>query len=113
MYKLDFLREGDDEKTDKLFYDTILQTIEMIAGPLRHDEFHFGNKAYFDELKDYGLEMSANKEFRKATAFRGPKDAIYLHRAFYGLYSALHELNATVKMDRAFLEPLILQTEKS
>ena len=107
MYQLDFLRKEDDEKTDQLFYSTIIKTIDMIAGPLRHDSFYFGNKEYFNELKDYGLEASANKEFRKASAFRGPKDAIYMHRAFFGLYNSLHELNATVNMDRAFLEPLL------
>jgi predicted unusual protein kinase regulating ubiquinone biosynthesis (AarF/ABC1/UbiB family) len=106
MYKLDFLRETDDEHTEKLFYDTVMQSINMIAGPLQHDTFYFGSTKYFEELRDYGMEMSAKKEFRKASAFRGPKDAIYMHRAFFGLYTVLHELNATVRMDAAFLEPI-------
>lgn len=106
MYALDFLRASDDEQTDKLFYDTVMRSINMIAGPLRHDHFYFGSEEYFSELLEYGMEVKANKEFRKAKAIRGPKDAIYMHRAFFGLYTILHELNATVRMDRAFLEPI-------
>lgn len=113
MYKLDFLREGDDEHTDKLFYETVLNTVHMLTEPLQGDEFYFGSEEYFEGLRKYGMEMSARKEFRKANAFRGPKDAIYLHRAFYGLYNMLHELNATVAMDRAFLKPFEKETSDS
>jgi len=106
LLKLDFIRESDTPELEKMYYDVSVQTIGMLAEPLASDSFYFGNKEYFKGLTDLGLEMKDNKEFRKPHAFRGPKDAIYLHRAFFGLYNVLHELNATVKMDHAFFDKL-------
>ena len=103
LYDLDFLRRNDDKEWHDLFYQTIFDSIAVIAEPLKSDYFHFGDDAYFKRLRDYGEVLMGNKKFRKKEAIRGPKDAIYLHRTFFGLYSILHELNATVKMDNRFL----------
>lgn len=103
LTKLDFLRPSDPPELDAFFYGVSKKTISMLAAPLATDSFWFGNKEYFAELTDYGLEMGANKEFRKPHAFRGPRDAIYLHRAYFGLYNILHELDATVSLDTSFM----------
>ncbi len=106
MYRLDFLREDDDEHTDTLFYEVTENTVKMVAEPLTKGSFYFGDKAFFNRMANYGMEMSKKSEFRKSNAIRGPKDAIYLHRTFFGLYNILHDLNATVNMDRKFFENL-------
>ncbi|MEZ5009683.1 MAG: AarF/ABC1/UbiB kinase family protein [Chitinophagales bacterium] len=106
MYKMDFLRESDDEETDQLFFDVTLKTINLVAQPLVHDTFYFGNKELFDELAKHGTEVSKKSEFRSSKAIRGPQDAIFLHRTFFGLYNILHDLNATVKLDRSFFDRL-------
>ncbi|MCP4120299.1 MAG: AarF/ABC1/UbiB kinase family protein [Bacteroidetes bacterium] len=106
LLKLDFMRESDTPELEKMYYDASSRTIGILAKPLGSDTFYFGSKEYFKGLTDFGLEMKDNKEFRKPHAFRGPKDAIYLHRAYFGLYNVLHELNATVKMDRTFFSKL-------
>lgn len=108
MKKLDFLRDTDDEYLDTLFYDTTLKTINLIGAPLNSDTFYFGNKKFFDDLAEHGKEISKNGEFRKSNAVRGPKDAIYLHKTFFGLYNVLHELNATVNLDLKFFDKLKL-----
>ena len=106
MHRLDFLRETDGKQLDDLFYGVTLKTIKMLGAPLTNDTFYFGNKGFFEDLANHGMEVGKNSEFRKSHAVRGPKDAIYLHRTFFGLYNILHELNTTVKLDRAFFEEL-------
>ena len=106
MKKLDFLRDDDDEATDALFYESTYASISLVAIPLSHKEFNFGEKEYFESLTKFGMELSSKKEFRTSKAIRGPKDAIYLHRTFFGLYNVLHELGATVKMDNAFFKTI-------
>ncbi len=106
MKKLDFLRDDDDDATRKLFYDSTVKTIKLVANPLQYDSFDFGDDSYFEKLSEHGQEMSKIKEFRSSKAVRGPQDAIYLHRTFFGLYNVLNDLKATVNMDNSFFAKL-------
>jgi predicted unusual protein kinase regulating ubiquinone biosynthesis (AarF/ABC1/UbiB family) len=108
MTKLDFLREDDDEKTHQLFYDATVETIRLVAHPLNFDTFNFGDNTYFENLAEHGKELGAKKEFRSSKAIRGPQDAIYLHRTFFGLYNVLNDLKATVHMDNCFFDTIEL-----
>jgi predicted unusual protein kinase regulating ubiquinone biosynthesis (AarF/ABC1/UbiB family) len=108
MGKLDFLRPEDDEKTHRLFYDATVQTIQLVAHPLMHDSFDFGDNTYFEKLAAHGKELSGKKEFRSSKAIRGPQDAIYLHRTFFGLYNVLNDLKAKVNMDNRFFDAIDL-----
>ncbi|MEN9448632.1 MAG: hypothetical protein RJA25_1922 [Bacteroidota bacterium] len=101
---LDMLRDTDDKETSDLFYDESLRAIYNISRPMKSDIFYFKDQQYFEELQAHGEELFSNKKFRNADAMRGSRHAIYLHRAFYGLYSILFKLNATVKIDRRFIE---------
>lgn len=101
---LDMLRDTDDEETINLFYNESLRAIYNISRPMKVDRFYFKDQQYFEELQAQGEEIMTNKKFRNPNAMRGSRHAIYLHRAFYGLYSILFKLNATVNIDRRFAE---------
>lgn len=101
---LDMLRETDSEDTENLFYETAVRAIQNMSKPMKSATFYFGDKNFYDELQAHGEEIMANKEFRKPSAMRGSRHAIYLHRAFFGLYSILYKLNATVNIDRRFID---------
>ena len=103
---LDMLRKDDSKETEKLFYDTAVKAIQNMSRPMKSDVFYFGDPKFYDNLQSQGEEIFNNKDFRKPNAMRGSKDAIYLHRAFYGLYSILFKLNATVNIDRSFIDKL-------
>jgi predicted unusual protein kinase regulating ubiquinone biosynthesis (AarF/ABC1/UbiB family) len=104
LKKLDILRDADTLEEARLFYETARTAIEFITKPMQSDYFHFGNEEFTRQLNEKGAELAANKDFRKPSALRGSKDAIYLHRTFYGLYAILYKLNATVKFDKSFLK---------
>lgn len=101
---LDMLRESDSKETENLFYETAVKAIQNMSKPMKSDTFYFGDKNFYDQLQSQGEEIMMNKEFRKPSAMRGSRHAIYLHRAFFGLYSILYKLNATVNTDRRFID---------
>lgn len=106
LQKIDLLREDDTTEEEKLFIDTSLQAIKIIARPLMSGEFDFSDDRFYQEMLQFGEEIYANKNFRKPNAIRGSKHSIYLHRAFYGLYGLLHQLGVKVKIDQSFLDKL-------
>ncbi|MCC6570644.1 MAG: phosphotransferase [Chitinophagales bacterium] len=103
---LDMLRKGDTPEQDKLFFDTAVRAIQNISKPMKSDTFYFGDKDFYEQLQAQGEEIMQNKEFRKPSAMRGSRHAIYLHRAFFGLYSILYKLDATLKIDRHFFDDI-------
>lgn len=105
---LDMLRPGDSKEVEALFYETSLKAIENLSRPMKSDRFYFGDRTFYEELQAQGEEIFDNKEFRKPSAMRGSRHAIYLHRAFFGLYSILFKLNATVDIDRRFADKIYL-----
>ncbi len=104
LVALDMLRESDDPHLDKLFFETSLDIIRNFSTPMKSPTFYFGDQDFYDQLQSQGEELFSNKEFRKPSAMRGSKHAIYLHRAFFGLYSILYKLNATVNIDQSFVD---------
>ncbi len=101
---LDLLRESDTQELDSLFFNTALKAIHDISKPMKSDVFYFGDVDFYEQLHEHGKEIFDNKAFRNSNAMRGSRHSIYLHRAFFGLYSILYNLNATVNIDRSFVE---------
>ena len=107
LMNLDVIRPEDTAEERALFYQVAKDVIEIISAPLKTESFYFGDEAYTQNLNNKGEQMAKNKELRKPNALRGSRDAIFLHRTFFGMYGILYQLNATVKMDKYFLETLV------
>lgn len=87
----------DDTAPDKVFFkDVFTQLVELLGRPFQTSRFDFAEKAYFESLYKFGEEIGNMKAFRESKKARGVKDALYINRTYYGLYSLLHELGAEV-----------------
>jgi len=87
----------DDTAQDKLFFKEVFtQLVELLGRPFQTTRFNFAEKAYFESLYKFGEEIGNMKAFRESKKARGVKDALYINRTYYGLYSLLHELGAEV-----------------
>ncbi len=71
--------------------------IRLLGAPFHHDEFDFGDAAYFQQIFDLGESISNAKEFRKSKQARGSRHGLYINRTYFGLYNILHDLKAKVK----------------
>lgn len=100
MYELNFVYPDDTEKEKKVFRDVFTNLIEFLGKPFHTTEFDFAEQEYFDGLYKMGEELSTMKEFRDSKRARGAKDALYINRTYFGLYTLLHELGAKVNTTR-------------
>jgi predicted unusual protein kinase regulating ubiquinone biosynthesis (AarF/ABC1/UbiB family) len=96
LNELDFLLKSDNPEEISHFKGVYKDILELLGRPFFSSQFDFAQKNYFDEI--YGLSdvYQNDKLLRNAKAARGPKDAIYLNRTYFGLYSMLYLLKANV-----------------
>lgn len=88
---------ADDSAKEKVFFTDLFSTlVELLARPFTQERFDFSDKAYFETLYAFGEKLANMKELRESKKARGVRDAIYINRTYFGLYSILHELKATV-----------------
>ncbi len=88
----------DDSPKDRQFFITFFtRMVELLSRPFGSDEFDFSDNQYFDDVHRLGQELSSLKEFRNSSKARGVRDALYINRSYFGLYSLLHEMGAAIR----------------
>ncbi len=97
LFDLDFLLKTDREDEAAHFVNVYKDVHSLLGQPFFNSEFDFADKAYFEKIYALGDVYQNDKTLRKAKAARGPRDAIYLNRTYFGLYSLLHKLRARVE----------------
>ncbi len=98
FYKLRFIYPDDSAKDKSFFMDVFGKLVELLGRPFEDEYFDFADQAYFDTLYKFGEELTAMKELRESKKARGVKDAVYINRTYFGLYTILHDLGAKVKV---------------
>jgi predicted unusual protein kinase regulating ubiquinone biosynthesis (AarF/ABC1/UbiB family) len=96
LYQLNFLLESDNPTEVAHFTGVFADVLNLLGRPFFNDRFDFSDQAYFNEIYALSDLYTNDKLLRKAKAARGPKDAIYLNRTYFGLYSILNRLGAKV-----------------
>lgn len=108
LYQLEFLLKSDKDSEVAHFKEIYKDVLELLGRPFFSDVFDFADKTYFDKIYAMSDIFKNDKMVKNAKAGRGPKDAIYLNRTYFGLYSMLHSIGAKVKttsaVDQLFLE---------
>ncbi len=96
FFDLNFLSHSDSAQEKVLFTGIFKEMIELLGKPFHYDEFDFSDDAYFQQIFDLSDRISNMKEVRNSKTARGPRDALYINRTYFGLYSLLNELGAKV-----------------
>lgn len=96
--ELRFIYEDDNAKDKTFFNELFTHLVELLSRPFQKDEFDFSDKAYFEELYKFGEQLANMKELRNSKKARGVRDAVYINRTYFGLYTILHDLGAKVKI---------------
>lgn len=97
FYQLHFIYPEDSPRDKAFFTEVFSKLVELLSRPFRSDVFDFGDAHYFEQLYAYGEELTNMKELRESKRPRGVRDAIYINRTYFGLYTILHDLRAKVK----------------
>jgi len=96
LYQMKFIYPEDSVQEKKFFRAVFIELLELLGRPFHTPEFDFADPAYFETLYRVGEKMSNMKELRESKRARGIKHALYINRAYFGLYSLLNELGATI-----------------
>jgi predicted unusual protein kinase regulating ubiquinone biosynthesis (AarF/ABC1/UbiB family) len=97
FYELRFIYPDDSKKEKDFFIATFTRLVELLSRPFNSAEFDFSDTRYFQELYLFGEELSSMKELRESKKARGVRDALYINRTYFGLYSLLHDLKAKIR----------------
>lgn len=97
MERIEMLYPADSVGTRAVFKDAFGKMIHLLALPFASPSFDFGNHAYMSEIYALGEEISNNATIRNAGEGRGSRHMLYINRTYFGLYSLLNQLNATIQ----------------
>ncbi len=100
FYELNIYTPKDTVDEKQLFSKMFKELIEVVKRPFESKFFDFGKSEILKEMFALGEKYSKDKAVRKANAARGKRDAIYLNRTFFGMYSILSKLGANIEIDK-------------
>ena len=95
--KLRFIYPDDTPEQQAFFESVFTKLIELLNRPFHTDTFDFSDASYFNELFAFGETLSTMKELRESKRARGVRDAVYINRTYFGLYTLLHDLKANIR----------------
>lgn len=94
---LDLLRPGDSAAARRKLARVYHESISLLSRPFSRGVFDFGDETYVHEIYEFSERTRTDKELDKITTSRGDANAIYLNRAYYGLYNLEGALRARVR----------------
>jgi predicted unusual protein kinase regulating ubiquinone biosynthesis (AarF/ABC1/UbiB family) len=96
FHELAFINDQDTEAEKKVFKRIFIEMIQLLGRPFHYDTFDFSDDEYFKQIFSLSERVSQMKEVRESRTARGPRDALYINRTFFGLYNLLNALGAEV-----------------
>lgn len=94
---LDLLRPGDTPQIRRKLASVYHKSVQILSRPYKAPVFDFGDESYVRSIYEFSEETRKDKELEKITSSRGAADAIYINRAFYGLYNLEARLCARIR----------------
>ena len=97
FFQLKFIHPTDTSKEREFYIRLFSELVELLSRPFGSDTFDFSDDGYFETLYAYGEKLAAMPELRQSKQARGVKDALYINRTYFGIYSIMHELKAVIR----------------
>jgi predicted unusual protein kinase regulating ubiquinone biosynthesis (AarF/ABC1/UbiB family) len=88
----------DSDAVKEELTTAFLRMTALLSRPFNKPEFHF-TQEFIDEIYATGEEIYRIPEVKKPTQPRGSKHALYINRTYFGIYSMLADLDATIKTE--------------
>lgn len=95
---LDILLPEDDASKRSRVMEVCSRSIRLLATPFWGDSFDFGNPGFMQAIYELGELNARDPQVRELQGRRGSADSVYVHRAYFGLYSLLSRLRANVRV---------------
>ena len=96
LIDLEILLDKDTPAETVYFSNLFYDVLSLLTQPFQSETFDFSDETFFGKLAELGERYANDKELKKMNVNRGSKHFIYINRTFFGLFSLLHDLKATV-----------------
>ncbi len=98
LQELEMLGPEDSPEERKFMKKLFKEMFALFSSPFNDSHFNFGSEKFWDGINDLGQRLSKDPEVRRMNSNRGSEHFLYMSRTFFGLYSLLHDLKATVEV---------------
>jgi predicted unusual protein kinase regulating ubiquinone biosynthesis (AarF/ABC1/UbiB family) len=95
---IEIIFHQDTDAVKEELTTAFLRMTALLSRPFNKTEFHF-TQEFIDEIYATGEEIYKIPEVKKPTQPRGSKHALYINRTYFGIYSMLADLNATIQTE--------------
>ncbi|MDO5510751.1 MAG: AarF/ABC1/UbiB kinase family protein [Weeksellaceae bacterium] len=95
LLQLEIIKASDKPADRQLFTEIFQQLISLLAKPFQQDTFNFADKNFFDQVYGIAEKYGNQKELKSMSGNRGSEHFLYINRTFFGLYSLMHQLQAS------------------
>jgi predicted unusual protein kinase regulating ubiquinone biosynthesis (AarF/ABC1/UbiB family) len=100
LFELEILTDKDTPEETAYFGKLFYEILSLFTQPFQAESFDFSDEIFFGKLVELGEKYANDKQLRKMNVNRGSKHFIYINRTFFGLFSLLHDLKATVSINQ-------------
>jgi predicted unusual protein kinase regulating ubiquinone biosynthesis (AarF/ABC1/UbiB family) len=100
LRRLGLLTDSDSERHRAIIIENALVGAELLGRPFAAGNFDFGDTDYMASIFALGEAQQRNPDLKEIRSARGSVDAIYLNRAYFGLYSLMGSLRAQITTSR-------------
>lgn len=100
LEKLEIISSQDSATERQLIIESAREGTRLLGKPFHEGSFDFSDEAYMMSIFEMGEAQRNNEAFKGMRTARGSADSIYLNRAYFGLYSLMGLLKATIQTDR-------------
>lgn len=95
MRSIEIVFPADSLEVKNELTSAFLKMTDLLSRPFRTEYFHF-TQSFLDEIYQIGEEIYRIEEVKKPTQPRGSKHALYVNRTYFGIYSMMADLDATI-----------------
>lgn len=109
---LEFIVKEDSPKERQLFFDIFVKMIRLLGRPFAVKSFDFSNQSYVSEIYEFFEIVAKLPELKNSKSARGSQHGLYINRTYFGLYTMLSDLQATIQTTKpTWLTPKYLLDE--
>ncbi len=95
LREIEIIFPNDSDEVKNELTKAFLKMTKLLSRPFRTESFHF-TQSFLDEIYQTGEEIYKIPEVRKPSEPRGSKHALYVNRTYFGIYSIMTDLDATI-----------------
>ncbi|MFP4352536.1 MAG: ABC1 kinase family protein [Puniceicoccaceae bacterium] len=105
LRRLDLILDTDSPADRELLMRMFRESVLLLSRPFFGERFDFGEPGYLAEIREFGERTGNDPEVKRIGAGRGSAHGLYVNRAYFGLYSLMGMLGATIRTERPVLKP--------